>query len=355
VSTSSSTDSPDSRAEEYARHSASKEARVRELLAAHGLEGLFRGLRRCPLERGWRTQASFYLERAGGAARVVGVDPRRGRVPLAEALWVIPDHARGLLVAAAARVAEASADAPITGVDLRLEHGSTRGHLTLAVERGAAARLGAFAEELLRGVPGLLGVAIPSQDVEVGEAYLRHQLLGKTVLSHHRAFFQTNTCLTPALAAAAREAAADPAFIVDLYCGVGLHSVLAAAPESRVYGADNNGRAIESAHRNAALHGLARARYDRVPVERVMEGPGFDAAPSVVYVNPSRWGCAPGLAEAVARWRPAAVCLVSCSIDSHVRDTLAFLAAGYRPLPFGSFDLFPFSDFLESVTVFHPA
>ena len=207
--------------------------------------------------------------------------------------------------------------------------------------------------QLLGEFPALLGVAVPSRGIELGEAHLRHQVLGKAVLAHHRAFFQTNRWLTPELAAAAKAAAADPSRIIDLYCGVGLHSVLAAEPESAVVGVDTNRWAIESAQRNAELHGLARARFERIPVERLVGRPETER-PSVVYVNPSRYGCAPGVAERVAAWRPEAVCLVSCSIDSHVRDVLELRRHGYQPLPFGSFDMFPFSEFLESVTVFHP-
>jgi hypothetical protein len=283
------------------------------------------------------------------------VDPRRGRVPAGEALWTLPEDARPLAAEIARRIASAAAPG-VTGFDLRLEYGSARAHLNLAVERGADAYPAPLCEELLGELPALLGVAVPSRGLELGETYLRHQVLGKTVLAHHRAFFQTNRWLTPGVAAAAGRAAADDASrLVDLYCGVGLHSVLAATEESRVFGVDTNRWAVASARRNAALHGLAHARYEDLPVERLphLEEAALDS-PSVVFANPSRFGCAPGTAEAVARWRPQAVCLVSCSIDSHVRDVLALRRSGYQPLPFGSFDMFPFSEFLESVTVFHP-
>ncbi|HEX2189203.1 MAG TPA: hypothetical protein VHG51_09920, partial [Longimicrobiaceae bacterium] len=96
------------------------------------------------------------------------------------------------------------------------------------------------------------------------------------------------------------------------------------------------------------------AEYVREDAERFAAARAFDA-PDVVFVNPSRFGCGPGVPEAVARWRPSSVCLVSCSFDSHLRDTLAFIEAGYRPAAVRCFDMFPFSDFLESVTHFAPA
>jgi len=334
---------------EYDRDAAAKEARIAAVLDEAGLPGLFRGMRRCPVERGYRMRASFY--RAADGSGPVGVDPRHGRVPLEQSLWVMPEHARPLVREVGRRIAAAQGQARITGFEVRLEFGSARAHLTLAVERDAP-RLDDFCGELMAEVEGVFGVAVPSQRIEAGETEHRHELLGKTILAHHRAFFQTNRWLTPDLAAAARSAAADASRIVDLYCGVGLHSVVAATPESAIVGVDTNAWAIESARGNAELHGLANARFDRLPVEKLA-----DAAvgrPSVVFVNPSRFGCAPGLAERIAAWRPEAVCLVSCSIQSHARDLASFVRAGYQPRPFESFDMFPFSDFVESVTELRP-
>jgi hypothetical protein len=338
-------------AAEYGRDAAAKEARIAAVLAEAGLDGLFLGMRRCPVERGYRMRASFYSAPDGPG--LVGVDPRRGRVPLEESLWVIPGPAWPLVREVAGRVAAIQDEARITGVEVRLEFGSERAHVTLSAERGGPVRLDELCARLMGEVEGVFGVAVPSQGIEAGETEHRHQLLGKTILAHHRAFFQTNRWLTGDLAAAARSAAPDASRIVDLYCGVGLHSIVAATAESHVTGVDTNRWAIDSARRNAALHGLAHARYERVPVERIaLEA---DERPSVVFVNPSRFGCAPGVVERIAARRPESVCLVSCSIQSHARDLASFVRAGYRPQPFRSFDMFPFSDFVESVTALSPA
>ncbi|MFL5385981.1 MAG: methyltransferase domain-containing protein [Longimicrobiaceae bacterium] len=335
----------------YAADADAKEARIAALLEEGGFGGTFRGMRRTPVERGYRMRASVYLGRgAPEDAMARGVDPRGGRVPLEESLWVLPEAARPLVREVTERLAAAPRAAGATGFEVRLEFGGGRAHVTVAAERGSEARLDGFCAALLEEVDGILGIAVPSQGIEAGETHLRHVLLGKTILSHHLAFFQTNRWLTPELAAAAKAVAADPSHIIDLYCGVGLHSVLAAGPESAVVGVDTNRWAIESAVQNAELHGLARARFERIPVERLVGRPETER-PSVVYVNPSRYGCAPGVAERVAAWRPEAVCLVSCSIESHARDLGSFARAGYRPDPFECFDMFPFSPFVESVTV----
>lgn len=338
-------------AAEYALHLAAKEDRVRSLLAAHGLEGTFGGIVPCPVEDGFRGHASFRVGGGDGDHRVLGLDPRRGRAPLEETLWVLPGEARPTVLAVRDVLLGSGLARRVHGFDLRLEHGGLRAHLGISTPRDGAVSLEPLCRALLDGVPGLLGVSVPAQGIEAGETWLRNRLGGKTVLAHHGAFFQSNLRLVPAMVAEVQRPLRAPASVVDLYCGVGLHSLLAAAPETRVAGADNNRRAIESAHRNTALHGLAGAGYVRESAESFAAARRFDA-PDVVFVNPSRFGCGPGVPEAVARWRPAAVCLVSCSVDSHLRDTLAFLRAGYRPAEVRCFDMFAFSEFLESVSHF---
>jgi tRNA/tmRNA/rRNA uracil-C5-methylase (TrmA/RlmC/RlmD family) len=338
---------------EYALHLAAKEARVRALLEAHGLGDLYRGMVACPVERGYRTQASFRAAH-GAPHTLVGVDPRGGRVPLPDSLWVLPELARPTALRVHELLMREGMLPPVAGFDLRLEHGTLRAHLTLSIPRDCAVPVDALCARLMEEVPELHGVSAPGAGLELGDAYLRNVLLGKPVLAHYRAFFQTNAHVTPLLCAEVQRPLHAPASVVDLYCGVGMHSLLAAGPATAVRGADNNPWAIDSAARNVALHGLADAEYHRVSAERYGVEQSF-AAPTVVFVNPSRFGCGPGIAQAAARWRPERVCLVSCSIDSHVRDTVAFLAAGYRPEAVACFDMFPFSDYLESVTHLVPA
>lgn len=338
---------------EYGRHLAAKEERVRGMLAAHGLEALFAGIRRCPVEGGFRGHASFRLAREGGEATVLGVEPRGGRQPMEDTLWVLPEEARPTVLRVRDVLLGGGWAEAVFGFEVRLEHGTLRAHVSVSAPHEAGVPLEPLCRALVEDVPGVLGAVVLSQGVEAGEAWLANRLGGMTILAHHRAFFQSNLRLVPEMVEEIQRPLERPASIVDLYCGAGLHSVLAAAPGTRVTGADNNPWAIESARRNAALHGLSAAEYVRESAEEFAAVRELDA-PEVVFVNPSRLGCGPGVPEAVARWRPAGVCLVSCSIDAHLRDTLAFQRAGYRPAAVRCFDMFPFSEFLESVTHFVP-
>ena len=123
----------------YDRDAAAKEARIAALLGEAGFGEAFRGMRRTPVERGYRMRASVYLGRdAPEDAAARGVDPRHGRMPLEETLWVLPEAARPLVREVTARLAAAPREAGATGFEVRLEFGSGRAHVTVAAERGSA-------------------------------------------------------------------------------------------------------------------------------------------------------------------------------------------------------------------------
>ena len=92
--------------EAYDRDATAKEARIAALLEAGGCGGAFRGMRRTPVERGYRMRASVYLGRDAPEDAVArGVDPRGGRMPLEETLWVLPEAARPRVREVAERLA----------------------------------------------------------------------------------------------------------------------------------------------------------------------------------------------------------------------------------------------------------
>jgi hypothetical protein len=288
---------------------------------------------------------------------VFGRDPLAGRVPWREALWLLPPPGRRLAEELAARI-EGPEETGITGFELRLEHGTGRGHVTLSVPREPAEKINFDTDLPARWtstIDGLIGVAVPSRAIEAGASFLRHELPGGVLESHYAAFFQANCRLLPLLLEAVLEDVEGQSAFLDLYCGVGLYSLLAAARSRagtslEILGIDSNPQAIESARRNAARLGLSRARFQKASVED-LPGVASQEPPFHVFVNPSRFGCPAGLSEALIGLGAESATLVSCSIESHVRDVGAFVRAGWHPDSIRSFDMFPFSRFVESVTI----
>jgi 23S rRNA (uracil747-C5)-methyltransferase len=152
-----------------------------------------------------------------------------------------------------------------------------------------------------------------------------------------RSFFQTNTAVAAALY---REATgwlddADPASVLDLYCGVGGFALHAARPGRRVTGVEVTAEAIDAARETAAELG-ADASFT------VGDAAGVDLegadAPELVVVNPPRRG----IGDLAARLEASAVRRLvysSCNPVTLARDLAAM--PSLRPVRGRVFDMFP--------------
>jgi 23S rRNA (uracil1939-C5)-methyltransferase len=70
-----------------------------------------------------------------------------------------------------------------------------------------------------------------------------------------------------------------------------------------------------------------------------------------VLINPPRSGCPPKVINAITSRNPNHVLLISCSLKTHAIDLVMWKKGGYEILSLKAFDMFPFTDFLETVTV----
>ena len=167
-------------------------------------------------------------------------------------------------------------------------------------------------------------------------------------------FFQTNTTVAAGLYRQAREwvDAADPARVLDLYCGVGgfaLHTAgLGAARQRDVLGVELSEDAVESARRSADE--LRSTHPDLGPTTFVasdatdpvaVDGLWRDEPPSgsVVVVNPPRRGIGGRMTAWLEQSRPGHVVYSSCNVDSLARDLAAMPSFAVREARL--FDMFP--------------
>ena len=341
------------RHQQYQRHLAETESRLAALLARVS-PGLPITLRPCPLDDGFRGHARFSVSATGDEVAVSGVDPVAGRRSWESTRWILPDFGQRLAETVIQRVRETHASYPVRGFDLHLGYGTHRAHLVLAVDRSESISFRDWAEALVDETPAVDGVWVPSQRLTVGEELVRHRLLGRDVLSHPLAFFQTNFWLTEPLlqhiaSLVSRQA---PACVLDLYCGVGVHSLLAGGETTRTVGLDSDPNAIAVARRNAEIAGRL-ATYEQVSVEKGLARRDVERWDAMI-VNPPRSGCSAEVVAAVAKLAPRCICLVCCSAEAHVRDLGRLQALGYEVAEYAAFDMFPFSRFVESVALLFP-
>lgn len=168
---------------------------------------------------------------------------------------------------------------------------------------------------------------------------------------HVRAFFQGNRHLLGDLVAhVVMQVRADGA-AVDLYAGVGLFSIAAAAARGvavtavegdRIAAADLDvnarapGGAVTAVH-DAVEHFVQRAR---------------SVQPSTVIVDPPRTGMSREALDGAIGLGARRIVYVSCDVATLARDARRLVDAGYAIVRAGAFDLFPNTPHVETVVVF---
>lgn len=336
----------------YRKHLEKKTSVMRRSLEGIGYGHLFSEIIPSPLKDGYRNRAKFKIYPRDRKVELKGTDPIQGEVLYEEALWILPEWGRAIVKQVAHIISSSYPDFLVDGFEIQLTHGWKEAHITLSVKRSIVHPYSELAQTLLAEISALKGIAVPSQKVDFGEAFLNHRLLKVNIFAHYDAFFQSNLHLTPELVREVLSICVQspPSKIVDVYCGVGLFSLFIGKKGSRILGVDNDKKAIESARINAAKMGLKKASYFCSSAEEFVEGHdlGF---PDIILIDPPRAGCQPQVISRIASVRSPRVCLVSCAIDTHVRDLVQWNRKGYFPESFQAFDMFPFTEFIETVTL----
>jgi len=321
------------------------------LLERIGCAHLIQEITPSPLKKGFRNRAKFRVYENQGTVKIEGTDPYDGDVPFEKALWIIPAWARRVVEHVATYRKDYRHDFPFDGFELQLTHGRQQAHLAISAKRVFSEFFVPYAEYLWKTVPELIGVAIPSKRLELGESLLDHWLLGKSFLAHYDSFFQSNLSLTPRLLDKIASEAKKIAYkkIIDLYCGVGVLSLSFAKKDMRIVGVESDRNAIDYASKNALSLGFESSSFTHSKVETFVKSNEL-RPDSLVIINPPRSGCDSSVIESIAQQRPNNILLVSCFLETHVRDLTLWQERDYEVASISAFDMFPFTPFLETVT-----
>jgi len=336
----------------YKRNLEMKTQWMVDLLDRVGLSHLCNNIIPSPLSGGFRNRAKFRVFYDGYRIRVEGTSPSGGSVDFEKSLWILPHWSRQVVRQIVAFIRKNRRDFVADGFEIQLAHGKKNAHITFSVARSITEFYDGFAGDLLRKTPEITGVAIPSQKLEVGDTFLVHSIGDKDFHAHYASFFQSNLHLTPELVAHVCRTSAELAApgIFDLFCGVGLMSLSAGDKNIPILGIDINRKAIDSAKINAGCMGFRSANFNVSSVEQFVQSPeiGND---SLLIINPPRSGCSSNVINNIASRSPNHVIIVSCSLKTHVPELAAWKKNGYDAISMKAFEMFPFTDFLETVTV----
>ena len=170
---------------------------------------------------------------------------------------------------------------------------------------------------------------------------------------HVQAFFQGNRYLLRDMVAGVAAFVPEGAVVLDLYAGVGLFSVAAAAARrASVVAVEGDFVAADDLQANAAAADgsitTLRAAVESIGPGLIASGRKFDA----VIVDPPRTGMSRDALDNVLRAGAARLVYVSCDPATLARDARRIVDHGYGIAGASAFDLFPNTPHVETVVVF---
>ena len=165
------------------------------------------------------------------------------------------------------------------------------------------------------------------------------------VLHHARSFFQGNRFLLQPLLDDVMGRLTGSR-LLDLYAGVGLFSVAAAAAGKTVVAVEGADTAADDLRRNAAAHPGLSYRHAAVEDERDV---ATAAHADTVIVDPPRTGLSAEVSRALGAGGVPRLVYVSCDPATLARDVRVLVDAGYTMSDVRAFDLFPRTGHVETV------
>jgi len=205
---------------------------------------------------------------------------------------------------------------------------------------------------ILTDVPGLTGVTCAPPEsprtMELrGSPFVSDTISGVRLARHARSFFQGNRFLTGTLVEHVVASLGDGP-VLDLYAGVGLFSLTAAASgRAPVTAVEGDRFSAADLKRNATGHNVI-VRNDAV--ESYL-GHGTGKFGSLI-IDPPRTGMSKEAITGAIAVKSQRIVYVSCDIATLARDARVLVDAGYTMGTIRAFDLFPNTAHVETVTTF---
>jgi len=213
--------------------------------------------------------------------------------------------------------------------------------------------------EQLGAIDGLTGLSSPAGsrgDVRVTDTIVVDGREPVLLRRHVLAFFQGNRYLINQLVGYVVNAVPTGTDVVDLYAGVGLFSITAAATRGvRVTAVEGDRIAASDLTANAEqTDGALRSFHQSVEefVGNVRLQAARDRPRPTVIVDPPRIGMSREALDGLCRLNAPRIVYVSCDVATLARDARRLVDGGYLVSRVDGFDLFPNTPHVETVAVF---
>ena len=186
-----------------------------------------------------------------------------------------------------------------------------------------------------------------------GNGFITDILCGSVFRISSGSFYQINPVQTGLLYTKAIEFAALTGCekVLDAYSGIGTVGIIASKKASHVSCVETNGDAVTDGIWNAKCNGAYNVRFYRTDTVKFIRGAASRGERyDVVFVDPPRAGCSKEFLTGVVSLAPKKIVYISCNPETLARD-LAVLRGNYRVRRISPFDMFPFTNHVETVVL----
>ena len=192
------------------------------------------------------------------------------------------------------------------------------------------------------------------ETVAYGKGYLTENICGLDFMVSAHSFMQVNHKAMELLYDTVMKAAdiKKDDTVIDLFCGIGTLSLIAAGKAKKVYGIEIVEDAVKNAEVNAAVNGIDNAEFlCGSAEERIGEVLKRENSIDLIIVDPPRKGLSPEVISYIAGSGTERIVYVSCDPATLGRDLALFNEKGYETVSVQPVDLFPNTTHIETVAL----
>lgn len=208
---------------------------------------------------------------------------------------------------------------------------------------------GEFSEEKvnIETASGEKGISVYSEELLEPTNEIFYELDDEKFFFNAKSFFQSNKFLIKELVETAiGDVSGNTA--IDLYCGVGLFSLVLAKRFEKVFGVEANKRAIDFANKNAEYARIENVEFQAKRVKNFLQENQFDQI-DYILLDPPRSGVKQSTLEAIADYNSPKITYVSCNPSTLSRDLQVLMGRDYQIAKITALDLFPQTHHVETV------
>ncbi|MBA4418323.1 MAG: 23S rRNA (uracil(1939)-C(5))-methyltransferase RlmD [Syntrophus sp. (in: bacteria)] len=248
---------------------------------------------------------------------------------------------------------------------LVLREAKSTGDLMVILEttRGELPGMGDLWRALSEALPKVKSLyrVINTQSIDTGRYEAEEHLFGERSIEesignfrfnvYPQSFFQPNTKVAEMMYRTIIDLS-EPDIndrVLGLYCGAGPIEIFFSSKVREVTGIDSNPSSIASARENCRLNGVENCTFIEGRLERFRER--LPLNPDILVIDPPRGGISKEGLTIIQGLKPEKIVYVSCNPSTLARDIRYLREHRYMPKRIASFDAFPHTTHLESVTI----